>query len=448
MYSGLVKNVQEAFEACELARIDCTGLNKSDYKKIGAKLRVSAVVSPHSLQFLDMFCEIPELDFQDLVPCVLISYEYEHILMWRGKDWKSSLPPLEGDDNEAVECISNDSTTSPSATKLLLNHQSSIDLSEGKSVEEKHDLEIHTDSITQSENVSTQNNVAFNLETSSDSQDGTGSDSQDGALPGSTKTNESASDSMVIIHQDIPDLDGEKSLVVEPHLKVHCQDISQIQGSVFNKSDNSSFTVRNAGESSSLEVHSSLDVPCQGILPSLVAGEGRQQADSNGLYPLNTTNEAGIGADDISFSCSLAVEGVVNENLKHQDTVKTEGKFLDRVMLLLKQALENGSAIILDDDSLDADLAFERSVALAKTAPPGPTFRCRNRKTVVNKTKHQDPLTQNDDNLEPEVGISISEKDDSRKNSRRQRRDGLEGDFSDVVQYGSLKIDELAKLLA
>lgn len=423
MYSGLVKNVQEAFEACELARIDCTGLNKSDYKKIGAKLR-------------------------DLVPCVLISYEYEHILMWRGKDWKSSLPPLEGDDNEAVECISNDSTTSPSATKLLLNHQSSIDLSEGKSVEEKHDLEIHTDSITQSENVSTQNNVAFNLETSNDSQDGTGSDSQDGALPGSTKTNESASDSMVIIHQDIPDLDGEKSLVVDPHLKVHCQDISQIQGSVFNKSDNSSFTVRNAGESSSLEVHSSLDVPCQGILPSLVAGEGRQQADSNGLYPLNTTNEAGIGADDISFSCSLAVEGVVNENLKHQDTVKTEGKFLDRVMLLLKQALENGSAIILDDDSLDADLAFERSVALAKTAPPGPTFRCRNRKTVVNKTKHQDPLTQNDDNLEPEVGISISEKYDSRKNSTRQRRDGLEGDFSDVVQYGSLKIDELAKLLA
>ncbi|XLR20144.1 hypothetical protein S83_048056, partial [Arachis hypogaea] len=43
------KNVREAFEECELVRINCQGLNKSDYRKIGAKLR-------------------------DLVPCVLLSY--------------------------------------------------------------------------------------------------------------------------------------------------------------------------------------------------------------------------------------------------------------------------------------------------------------------------------------------------------------------------------------
>ena len=83
----------------------------------------------------------------------------------------------------------------------------------------------------------------------------------------------------------------------------------------------------------------------------------------------------------------------------------------------------------MDDDSLDADLAFERSVALAKTAPPGPTFRCRNRKTAVKKTSKQDPRTQNEDNVEPAAVISISEKDDSRKNSRRQRRDDFEGIF-------------------
>ncbi|KAL4322262.1 hypothetical protein AHAS_Ahas14G0192900 [Arachis hypogaea] len=45
----LGKNVREAFEECELVRINCQGLNKSDYRKIGAKLR-------------------------DLVPCVLLSY--------------------------------------------------------------------------------------------------------------------------------------------------------------------------------------------------------------------------------------------------------------------------------------------------------------------------------------------------------------------------------------
>ena len=223
-----------------------------------------------------------------------------------------------------------------------MNRQGTLDLSEGKSAEEKHGLEIHTDSIIQGENVSTQNNVGSNLETSSHSQDGVCNVSQDGALSDSTKANESASDSMVIIHQDVPDSDGEKSLVLDPHLKVHCQDISQIQGSVFNKSVNSSFTVRNAGESRSLEAHSSLDVPCQGILPSLVEEEGEQQTESKGLYPLNTTSETDIGADGISFSCSPAVEGVMTENLEHQDTVKTEGKHLDKVMFLLKQALDNG----------------------------------------------------------------------------------------------------------
>lgn len=69
VYCDLVNNVSEAFEACELVRINCQGMNPSDYRKIGAKLK-------------------------DLVPCVLISFEHEHILMWRGTEWKSSLPEL------------------------------------------------------------------------------------------------------------------------------------------------------------------------------------------------------------------------------------------------------------------------------------------------------------------------------------------------------------------
>lgn len=64
IYITLVKDVQDAFEANDLAKIDCEGLNPSDYKKIGAKLR-------------------------DLVPCVLLSFDNEQILMYRGKEWKS-----------------------------------------------------------------------------------------------------------------------------------------------------------------------------------------------------------------------------------------------------------------------------------------------------------------------------------------------------------------------
>lgn len=40
VYVNLVKQVREAFEACDLVRVDCSGLNKSDCRKNGAKLKV------------------------------------------------------------------------------------------------------------------------------------------------------------------------------------------------------------------------------------------------------------------------------------------------------------------------------------------------------------------------------------------------------------------------
>lgn len=64
IYVTLVKDVRNAFEGSPLVKINCEGLEPSDYKKIGAKLK-------------------------DLVPCVLLSFDQEQILMWRGKDWKS-----------------------------------------------------------------------------------------------------------------------------------------------------------------------------------------------------------------------------------------------------------------------------------------------------------------------------------------------------------------------
>lgn len=36
--------VRDAFISCELVRIDCQGLERSDYKKIGCKLRVNYIL--------------------------------------------------------------------------------------------------------------------------------------------------------------------------------------------------------------------------------------------------------------------------------------------------------------------------------------------------------------------------------------------------------------------
>ncbi|KAL9245315.1 hypothetical protein vseg_018980 [Gypsophila vaccaria] len=63
-YGNLVSMVRDAFLVEELVRIDCTGLDKSDHKKIGVKLR-------------------------DLVPCILVTFMKEQIVMWRGKEYQS-----------------------------------------------------------------------------------------------------------------------------------------------------------------------------------------------------------------------------------------------------------------------------------------------------------------------------------------------------------------------
>ncbi|KAI5060164.1 hypothetical protein GOP47_0024584 [Adiantum capillus-veneris] len=73
-YGDLVETVREGFKEDDLVRIDCRAVNRPDYKKIGAKLR-------------------------DLVPCVVLSFQEDQILLWKGKEWgceaKEELPARE-----------------------------------------------------------------------------------------------------------------------------------------------------------------------------------------------------------------------------------------------------------------------------------------------------------------------------------------------------------------
>ncbi|CAA7036007.1 unnamed protein product [Microthlaspi erraticum] len=91
VYVSLVKDVKDAFELSPLVKVDCPGLEPSDYKKIGAKLK-------------------------ELVPCVLLSFDDEQILMWRGRDWKSRfldnpLTPIVSETNVAEELDLSDETS-------------------------------------------------------------------------------------------------------------------------------------------------------------------------------------------------------------------------------------------------------------------------------------------------------------------------------------------------
>lgn len=109
VYINLVKDVRNAFEGSPLVKIDCKGMHTSDYKKLGAKLK-------------------------DLVPCVLLSFEGEQILMWRGQDWKSmytnaplpAIPPkigiaggLESSGKDDGDCFKGNATTVRTSSKMM-----------------------------------------------------------------------------------------------------------------------------------------------------------------------------------------------------------------------------------------------------------------------------------------------------------------------------------------
>lgn len=46
VYISLVNDVRHAFEGSILVKIDCTGMHESDYKKLGAKLKVGVHFNP------------------------------------------------------------------------------------------------------------------------------------------------------------------------------------------------------------------------------------------------------------------------------------------------------------------------------------------------------------------------------------------------------------------
>lgn len=123
VYITLVKDVRQAFEESSLVKIDCRGMHASDYKKIGAKLK-------------------------ELVPCVLLSFDDEQILIWRGHGWKSmyhgapifSTPTFDNFANEP-SCSENtevksESRTVVSSPRMMLLWRRAIELNKAMVLED------------------------------------------------------------------------------------------------------------------------------------------------------------------------------------------------------------------------------------------------------------------------------------------------------------------------
>lgn len=257
---------------------------------------------------------------QDLVPCVLISFEREHILIWRGPHWKSSIEPAKI--LKPLEEVKTDL-----APTSILNS-------------EKHDDNDDDDVLEKT------------------------------ISP--TSSNE-------------PDI----SVIDDPsEAEAEAEACSQTTASEIELND----TVKNTEavtKSSSVDLGPSLD-----------------------------------------FSC-------------------TEG-----VMLLRKRAVEKGMAVVLDHDSLDADIVFKEAVAFAKTAPMGPRYPHRSKQLAAEKDEQRRESDESRvkeatvDKTPSQLMVASRRRDDGRKNSTSRKMEDIKADYLNIVPQGNLRVDELAKLLS
>ncbi|KMT03424.1 hypothetical protein BVRB_8g191090 [Beta vulgaris subsp. vulgaris] len=330
VYVNLAKHVREAFEACEMVRINCQGLNPSDYRKIGAKLK-------------------------DMVPCVLISFENEHILMWRGRDWKSSL---------------------------LLPEVGA----KSYKISETDSAELHgSDSDTAGDSV----------------------DSED---------EEESSSSLNLSKQEIDVEMLNLNNGLGDGLEVG---VTEVENKHFVKDD------------------ASLEMNVNSVLTQSGSGLDIDGTDDLEVSPGKSSGDSALYGEP---------QGVSESHCSPLSSSCTEG-----VLYLLSQAVESGSAVILDASSLDADMVYERSVAFAKVAPPGPVFRHRPRKVAIQKSEELKTGDTDANEAAPVVGPvtkSNAKKSEERKSSVTQKVLDFKQEILDVVPQGSLRIDELAKLLS
>ncbi|KAK7398978.1 hypothetical protein VNO78_10152 [Psophocarpus tetragonolobus] len=378
VYCNLVNTVREAFEECELVRINCQGLNKSDYRKIGAKLR-------------------------DLVPCTLLSFEYEHILMWRGQNWKSSIADLGDDFKETNKIDVGDKKYETLPSEVLELSASGM---QKKAVERTCNLS-HDTSIPSSSSDVTSDTV----EAPYPDEDNKQSESEVTVVASLTETYEvettnSASDSYA-----------------EPEpCTSHCPSMT-----LSHYDNHAGCSLKAMSDSDGIgDIMNSKS--CRDDLSASISGSdvtpGGSDCYINDMVDPHSDNLLdALGEGDVSQPPSSAAPS------------------MNAILLLLEQAVEKGSALVLDKDSLDADNIYQNAVAFAKSAPPGPVFT-KHRKAVVQKSHKQEDST-----LETKETTTVSMKRKKEKSTKIPRKANFDDQLLNVVPQGTLGVDELAKLL-
>ncbi|KAI4388429.1 hypothetical protein MLD38_000755 [Melastoma candidum] len=484
VYCDLVKNVREAFQECDLIKINCQGMNPSDYRKIGAKL-------------------------QDLVPCVLISFANEHILIWRGLQPSPTLPSLKDylqEDNqpevgdgtgvmEVAEQIKIPSPASINPLEAVADEplKRTVPLSEDTTGHQSSDEE-HCPEI--------EGNGAADIQMLSSIRDRNVSEvilsedalrvSRDESLMGMHVSevnllehrDESGIDAsiMEMVSEDVQSEDGK---VLDFNANIEDGDASEaIQPEGENKI-NLDAGISDGDISEDIqpkdENEINLDASIRDKAVSELGDENKITSESM-IRHENMSEAAGLEDEyedsliadkckDIasSFSEDASMEpghlGILESQECNGIPTSSPRPCTEKLLVLLEKAVEDGAALVLEESSVDFDTVFQRAVALSRTAPPNPSFMPLQTRVAVQATDPEpEPNDEKDLQLEvPKVESNVKDtggrpatngsrnrhQQQGEKQQRRKDRDEIGSrSSSGSISRGSLRIDELAKLLA
>ncbi|KAL9268090.1 CRS2-associated factor 1, chloroplastic-like protein [Drosera capensis] len=396
VYLNLLRNVREAFEACELVRINCQGMNGSDFRKIGGKL-------------------------QDLVPCVLISFENEQILMWRGRHWKSSFGGIK-EDNDATENSKDDvleaaDSSLVRASPLEVKESATTPMLERSIQEANDDDNFSTDSIPSTDTVVLQNQQMSTLNFKEVGNLGI----ELKISPVSTGHATEANGASLLPTGNISTSHRDNGIQLE-RSNHGTETISHRSSNVLH-SDMEIIEDVNCISAATVNVGSNEDISTPASILT-------------GSFPNN--GEMSMQSHEISVTDQVNLEQNKTDTSAGMTSSVPSSPCEKGLLLLLREAVSSGSALILDDTHLDADSVYERSVAFAQTAPPGPVFVGRWKKFV------EDHGNIETEELEARVIAPLPVKKPlERKSFRPPKADQL---F--VAPLGSLGVDEVAKLLS
>lgn len=123
--------------------------------------------------------------------------------------------------------------------------------------------------------------------------------------------------------------------------------------------------------------------------------------------------------------------------------------YMEGLLCLLEQAIDSGRAHVLSEDELvDSDLVYEKSVAFTKSIPRRLVFE-HTRKPSARRNGPDNHVRTKKHLVENKLSsIHVENKGIADGGLAMQTNDHAQEFLSDVVPQGTLRVDELAKLLA